>query len=192
MADQNIANAIDSGAGSLEASIPVWGGIADMLQGRQLKKNMGLISGEACVTRNKGEGLGDEDQVFTWDEAKYYQRFVEDQRLAENMGLVEESSVSVALRHYYEKNPIDDSLEGLLSYYSGMSKEKVADTLDMVEGMLWIASYHPNGLYPLYTNNMSALEKNKKMKERDGEVIGDFFITSKKAYFMYRKEYTIG
>ena len=190
MADQNIANAIDSGAGSLEASVPVWGGIADMLQGKNLVNNMGLISGEACVTQNAGEGLGGD--VFTWDEAKYYQRFIEDQRLAENMGLVEESSVSVALRHYYEKNPIDDSADGIIAYYSGMSKEKVADTFDMLEGMMWIAGYDPSEMYPIYQVEMEVAENNKKVIEQEQVSINELFVTPKTTYFVYRKEYTIG
>lgn len=190
MADQNIANDINSGAGSLEASIPVWGGIADMLQGADIVDNMGLVSGEACVTQNEGEGLG--SGAFTWEEAKYYQRFVEDQRLAENMGLVEESSVSVALRHYYEKNPIDDSFEGIIAHYSGMTKEKVADTWDMLEAMVWIANYDPSELYPIYQVEMEVAENNKKVIEQEQVSINEVFVTPKTTYFVYKKEYTIG
>lgn len=190
MADQNIANAIDSGAGSVEAAIPVWGGIADMMQGKNIMKNIGYVSGEACVTRNSGEGLGKD--TITWKEAKYYQRFIEDQRLAENSGLVEESSVSVALRHYYEQNPIDDSFEGVLSYYSGMSKEKVADTLDFVEVAAWIAGYEPSELYPIYEVKMELANDKESIIEQKYESIGQLFTMSKTVCYECRREYLIG
>ena len=190
MADQNIANSINSGAGSLEASVPVWGGVADMLQGADIVDHIGYVSGEACVTRNESTGLGND--VFKWNEAKYYQRFIEDQRLAENMGLVEESSVSVELRHYYEKNPIDDSADGIIAHYSGMSKEKVADTFDMLEGIMWIAGYDPSEMYPIHQVEMEVAENNKKVIEQEQVSINELFVTPKTTYFVYRKEYTIG
>jgi hypothetical protein len=188
MADQNIANAIDSGPSALESSIPVYGGIADMFQAESHINNLGLISGESCVAKDSDKSLG--SQAFTWDEAKYYQRFVEDQRLAENMGLVEESSVSVALRHYYEKNPIDTSYEGTLAYYSGMTKEKVIDTLDMMEGMVWIAGYDPSDLYP-YKTNVIAIETKGEEKQQNVGISVETIIIPKIAYVAYRKEYNI-
>ena len=188
MADQNIANAIDSGPSALESSIPVYGGIADMFQAEKHINNLGLISGESCVAKDSDKSLGSE--AFTWDEAKYYQRFVEDQRLAENMGLVEESSVSVALRHYYEKNPIDTSYEGTLAYYSGMTKEKVIDTLDMMEGMVWIAGYDPSDLYP-YKTNVIAIETKGEEKQQNVGISVETIIIPKIAYVAYRKEYNI-
>lgn len=189
-ADQNIANTINSGANSLESSIPIWGGVADVIQGADLVSNMGYISGEACVIDNSGEGLGTTDKVFTWDEAKYYQRFIEDQSLAENMGLVEESSVSVALRHYYEQNPIDDSYEGILAYYSGMTKEKVADTLEIIDVLAWIAGYDPSDLYPYHYNQIEIADEEDS--DSYNVAINIYYITPKTAYITYRREYTIG
>ena len=191
MADQNVANSIDSGAGSVESSVPIWGGVADMLQGLKIKKNLGFVSGKACVTGNDGEGLG--KKVFPWKRAKYYQRFIEDQRLAENMGLVEESSVSVALRHYYEKNPIDDSFEGLLSYYSGMSKEKVADSLDLLEASMWIAGYDPSGLYPINNKKLEALTRENAITIKEASSTNIITMSAPRIiYLSYRKEYSIG
>ena len=191
MADQNVANSIDSGAGSVESSVPIWGGVADMLQGIKIKKNLGFVSGKACVTGNDGEGLGKD--TFPWKRAKYYQRFIEDQRLAENMGLVEESSVSVALRHYYEKNPIDDSFEGLLSYYSGMSKEKVADSLDLLEASMWIAGYDPSGLYPINNKKLEALTRENAITIKEASSTNIITMSAPRViYLSYRKEYSIG
>ncbi len=146
MSDQNIANAIDSGAGKIESNIPIWGGIADVLQQGDLIQHVGYISGEACVTRNSGEDLG--SKVFKWNEAAYYQRYIEDQRLAESEGLIDKSAVATALEEYYAEHPIDMSYEGILAMKTGMTKEKVHETIAIVEGVMWLANYDPTDMFP--------------------------------------------
>ena len=191
MADQNVANAITNGGPStLESTIPIWGGVADMLNSTKILDNFGYVSGEACVTKNGSELLGAD--VFTWDEARDYQRFIEDQRLAENMGLIEESSVSVAIRHYYEKNPIDDSFEGMLSYFSGMSKEKVSSTFDILDAAMWLAQYDPSDLYPIKDNEMVATETKDSVIDNNEEIETELFVTPKVLNISYKKEYLIG
>ena len=149
MADQNIANAINSGAGTIEGAIPVWGGIADFLQNGDLLQHMGYISGQACVTRNSGEGMGSE--VFSWNEAARYQRYIEDQRYAESVELIDKSAVAVALDEYYAEHPIDNSYEGILAMKSGLTKEQVTDTIAFIEAAFWIAGYDPTDFYPYQT-----------------------------------------
>ena len=77
-----------------------------------------------------------------------YQRFIEDQRLAESTGLIEKSAVAVYLDKYYEKNPKDNSYEGILARYTGMTKENVIAVLDAIEGLEFLASYNPDGYAP--------------------------------------------
>lgn len=48
-----------------------------------------------------------------------YQRFIEDQRLAESAGLIEKSAVAVYLDKYYEEHPKDNSYEGILRAIPG-------------------------------------------------------------------------
>ena len=142
------------------------------------------------VTQNDGVDLGLGDNVFTWDEAKYYQRFIEDQRLLESEGKVAKSSVTVALEHYYEKNPIDDSLEGVLAHYSGMSKEMVAATLDTIEAIVWIADYDPNGLYPV-KNQESFREEDGNESENNQYRDMEEYISASRVIYSSRKEYYI-
>ena len=52
------------------------------------------------------------------------------QRLLENMGLIEKSSVTAYLEEYYEKHPLDNSYEGILARRSGLTKEQVVAYLD--------------------------------------------------------------
>ena len=78
-----------------------------------------------------------------------YQRFIEDQRLLENMGLIEKSSVTAFLEDYYEKHPLDNSFEGVLARKTGLTKENVIATVDTINYLTFIADYNPDGFYPL-------------------------------------------
>ena len=79
-----------------------------------------------------------------------YQRFIEDQRLAESAGLIEKSAVAVYLDKYYEEHPKDNSYEGILASYTGLTKENVIAVLDAIEHLEFLASYEPNGYAPYH------------------------------------------
>lgn len=146
VADQNIASAIQGGGGlgsDILAVVPIAGDLAEIFNDKKAAENIGYITGEACVT-------GNESEVLSWEEeGKYFERFIEDQRLAENMGLVEKSSVTAFLEDYYEKHPLDDSLEGVLARKTGLTKENVIAAVDTINYLTFIANYEPDGYYPL-------------------------------------------
>ena len=71
------------------------------------------------------------------------------QRLLENMGLVEKSSVTAFLEEYYEKHPLDNSYEGILARRSGLTKDQVIAYLDKLEYLAKIAEYDPAGKAPI-------------------------------------------
>ena len=151
MPDQNISSAVQSAntgnnvADTLIGMVPVVGDVVDLVNNTETLNNMSYITGEACVTGNTNNS----SEASQWDnETKYYQRFVEDQRLAENMGLVEKSSVTAYLEKYYQEHPLDNSYEGILARYSGLTKENVVATLDTMKEIQFIANYHPANLYP--------------------------------------------
>ena len=89
----------------------------------------------------------DASESPNWDKAKYYQRFIEDQSLAESMGVIEKSAVTVAVEDYYEKNPLDESYEGMLARYSGLEKDDVVALLDVIEYGSYLAQYDPSERY---------------------------------------------
>ena len=170
-ADQNIAGEVDT-AGSVGGTvgqaiigaIPIVGDAFDVASNKQKIANYGWISGESCVIGNTLDtsynpitSTGYTDSV-NWQEAKNYQRFIEDQRLAEAEGIIKESAVTQFLASYYEKHPIDTSYEGLLARYSGLTKENVEVTLAILELGDWIASYNPSDLAP-YNNEKNPFEK---------------------------------
>lgn len=87
--------------------------------------------------------------VPSWSEAKYYQRYIEDQRLAEASGLIEKSSVTAFLEEYYKEHPLDNSYEGILARRSGLTKDQVVIALDLLDYNEFLASYDPTEMYPL-------------------------------------------
>lgn len=150
-ADQNITNEINSGTSVSSGSsvvdnagngaiggIPVFGDIIDIVESAKTLNNLGYISGENCVANDSEEWNG---------EYKLYQRFTEDQSLAESMGLIEKSAVAEYLEEYYEKNPVDNSYEGILARYSGMEKETVSDLLDVIAYYEYVNEYDPSERY---------------------------------------------
>ena len=151
LVDQNISNAVQGattgsavGDGILSA-VPVVGGILDGINSTQALDNYPYINGEACVTNNTATSV----KAPEWKDAKNYQRFIEDQRIAESMGIIEQSAVTAFLDDYYEKNPKDNSYEGILARYTGMTKENVIIALDAIDALEFLASYEPSEYGPV-------------------------------------------
>ena len=80
------------------------------------------------------------------------------QRLLENMGLIEKSSVTAYLEEYYEKHPLDNSYEGVLARRSGLTKETVIALLETAEKAVFLASYDPANYYPVPTSKFESKE----------------------------------
>ena len=155
IADQNITNdimnfadvhtessAINTVSNAAIGAVPIIGDLIDVVQNSEALANYGYVTGEACVTNN--------DTTFSvspnWSTAQYYQRFIEDQTLAESMGLIEKSAVTAFLDEYYEENPLDNSYEGILARYSGLTKDTVVAILDVAEYYDYIASIDHDGV----------------------------------------------
>lgn len=156
IADQNIVNQVSSwGSVQTESSVfnnvvnsaigtvPVIGDVIDVVSNADALANAGYVSGESCVAGNDA----DFSESPSWDKAKYYQRFIEDQSLAESMGIIEKSAVTAYLDDYYEQNPLDNSYEGILARYSGLDKETVVALLDLIDYGNYIAGYDAGERY---------------------------------------------
>lgn len=156
MTDWNIANQVGNwGSVETESSfinsvtngaigaVPIIGDVIDVVSNTDMLNNAGYVSGESCVagnTVNKSESPN-------WEKAKYYQRFIEDQSLAETMGLFDKSAVTAFLDEYYEENPLDNSYEGILARYSGLTKDDVIALLDFIDYSVYVANYDPSERY---------------------------------------------
>ncbi|MBQ6486379.1 hypothetical protein IJI76_01455 [Candidatus Saccharibacteria bacterium] len=141
--DSNVADAVSrlvrSGNDTLDSAIstgvgvlPVVGDILQITEDVRQLDDFGWLTGENCIK----------------EEYKYYSRYSEDQRLMEAAGIIEESAVSKFLDEYYAENPLDNSYEGIIARYSGMTKEQVSDLFDILEYYEYVANYNPEGYGP--------------------------------------------
>lgn len=92
-----------------------------------------IFAEQSFVPTQKGRNLG----------------FFAYQRLLENMGLVEKSSVTAYLEEYYEKHPLDNSYEGILARRSGLTKEQVVAYLDKLDYLAKVVDYDPTNKAPI-------------------------------------------
>ena len=82
----------------------------------------------------------------TWDEARVYQRFAQDQAIMEDMGVIEKSAVTA----YHEElnKTLDNSYLGIMARYTGMTKDYIVAVVDGMEVLDWIAQYDPTDFSP--------------------------------------------
>ena len=157
VADQNIVNKVSSEVGTVDTestafnnvangtigAIPFVGDTFDVINNSKALANAGYVTGESLVAGN------DVTYGVNWEEAKDYQRFIEDQALFETMGILDEegSAVTAYQNKYREENPLDNSYEGILARYSGLEKEDVEGILGVLEYVNYIANYNPSERY---------------------------------------------
>lgn len=110
-----------------------------------------------------------------WDRAKYYQRFIEDQSLAESMGLIDKSAVTAYLEEYYEEHPLDNSYEGIIARYSGLDKETVMDIMAIAEYYEYVNDYNPVERYAFGKPTVEV--KNELEFDNDNIVAGNAWAT---------------
>ncbi|MDR2336887.1 MAG: hypothetical protein LBE03_02165, partial [Candidatus Nomurabacteria bacterium] len=135
-------------ASTIVGLVPIAGEIMDLVEAGQTTEALdsGWVYGENCVATDKNK---------YWDsEMVYYQQYIEDNRIVENMGGFEntgnKSPVVAMLEGYDEAHPEDNTFEGQLARKSGIRKEEVVKYLavieDYIDGKLdptYIASLYP-------------------------------------------------
>ena len=70
-----------------------------------------------------------------------------DQRVLHDMGVIENNSTVSFLEDYYKENPLDDSFEGKIARFSGMSKDEVEDTLALIDYYRFLNEYDASERY---------------------------------------------
>jgi hypothetical protein len=146
--DQNIVNDITTtvdtdksfvniSANSAIGAVPLVGDIIDVAQNAAVLAKAAFVTGKACVAGN------DE----TWEEVKTYQRFVEDQSFMESAGIIEKSAATAFLEEDRKEHPLDNSYEGILARYSGMTKDDVIAMLDIIDYFAYLVDYDPSTRY---------------------------------------------
>ena len=152
--DNNIMNEIGSSAflntgnnmaDTAIGALPAIGDLADFFSNKDQLAQTGWITGQNCVAGNNE--TDNEVGIVSWDENKVYQRYVEDQRLYESLEPGYNSPVTAFLDKYYEEHPLDNSYEGILARFSGLTKDQVVATLDYIDYLKYIAEYDPSERY---------------------------------------------
>ena len=120
---------------TLIANIPLVGDVASITSAFSEISNHPWIYGDIGVMSANNP---------YWDtEIKYYEQYAFDQREQEVSGIIAKSSVTSLLEEYYENNPLDNSREGILARYSGLTKDEVIAVEDTLEVMTYLANYDP-------------------------------------------------
>ncbi|MBQ3309272.1 hypothetical protein IJG78_01185 [Candidatus Saccharibacteria bacterium] len=86
---------------------------------------------------------------YFWNEMKIYQAYVELLEWMQAIGKIKTTQTGAAIAKYYDKNPLDNSYEGIIARYSGMSKDRVVAVLDLLNYAEFLAKYDASELYPL-------------------------------------------
>ena len=162
------SNAMNTVLSAGTGMLPFVGDAIDAFESAKDTENMKWSSGEAC--------LG--------DEAKLFSAYSEDQRWMENAGIVEDSAVAVYLDKYYKEHPLDNSDEGIIARYSGMTVDEVNETLGLVELYDFIANYDPAGLGP----KVDSPVVEEKWQYEDGSAVAGLFpemVSDMKQYVVY-------
>lgn len=138
--DANIAAAAsESKVMNVFSNIPVLDSVSDIVNGAKEQGNMGYINGQDCTadeTSSKWENMN-----------KWFARYNENERLLESIDPDYQSPATKLANQYYEENPLDQSFEGTLARFSGMTKEDVSDTLALIDYYRFLNEYEPEERY---------------------------------------------
>ncbi len=114
-------------------------GFLDVIDAAEQADNYKWNSGYACT--------GNTDDSRVNEMVKNFSIYNLDQRVLNDMGLIESNSTVAFLKDYYNEYPMDYSFEGQIARVSGMTKEEVSDTLALIEYYDYIANYNPDERY---------------------------------------------
>lgn len=105
-------------------SLPIVGDLVDIYDAAKDEENLDWASGQYCTNS---------DENTRWGTYKYYQRYIQDQRILEQLGAYEDSKNPVIgyLEEYEAENPLDNSPSGYLARISGLSKDDSQLLLDV-------------------------------------------------------------
>lgn len=118
---------------------------------------------------------------YFWEEQKIYQSYVELLEWMESTNKVTKANTAIAMTKYYQDNPLDNSYEGIIARYSGMSKDHVVAVLDLMNYMEFLAKYDPSDLYPL------PVEKAEDIYYEDTEIVDSSDYIAERAEVEYEE-----
>lgn len=136
-----------SGNGVIAAifgSIPIIGDVLDLLTAAAEAANMNWANGQNCVNNGSEE----------WNNKyRYYQLFVQDNRLLDTISSDTHNPVTAYIDKYYAENPLDNSYSGYIARISGVAKEDVENLIAIAEYYQFLNNYDPSTRIAMTTEN---------------------------------------
>lgn len=133
------------------------------LQTLKRKDLLQWATGEACMATAPGSN-------DYWGDNQYYQRYSENERLLENMNPGYTSPVTKLAKAYVKETTAnDDTLEGVIARFAGMTVDEVNGTMDLIAYYLFLDGYDASVLYAFGADPV----KVEKMLQMDVGVVGD-------------------
>ena len=146
-------NVVANGLVNFAANFVPFEGFIDSFDAAEQIDNFVWNSGQVCTGKTSDAELN--------KKVKDFSMYNLDQRVLYDMDLVENNSTVSFLEDYYEENPLDNSYEGKIARFSGLSKEEVSDALALIDYYNYVANYKPNERYAF---GKPVVEKEKEMK----------------------------
>lgn len=154
--DMNVLGIENQTTGAVVSSIPIIGDLLDVYESANNEVNAKWADGRMCVNSNSNS---------SWDsEMKYYQRYIEDNRILEQMGAIETNPVTVAKEDYLKDHPLDNSEAGYLSRIAGITKEDAEMVLAIADYYKFQEDYDGSTKFAFHTDN-----KEKELIEFNSE-----------------------
>lgn len=161
--DMNILNALEIG-GSFWGNVPVVSDFLTIINKIHDVINIAWATGERC-------GNTEKNQDFWNSKGKYYQRYIEDQRVfawADAYG-DKPSPVVSYMESYREKHPLDNSPAGYLARISGITKDDAEGVIALVVYSNFLENYDPSTRLAMLTSE----NETKNSEDVSAEVTSD-------------------
>lgn len=142
--DQNILTELGyAPSGVLGTALGIVPGLGEVIDGATAANQ--LFTDSVDWANGSRCGNTDQNSEFWNTEGKYYQVYVNDQRILDQMGAYDDSVNPVlAYEEAYEaEHPVDDSYIGYISRISGLTPENTETTLAFMSYYTYISDYDP-------------------------------------------------
>lgn len=152
--DANIANAFEFSLGTIGDNLPVIEDVVDIANSVKSGETEAWATGANCINSPHNP---------RWDkEMKYYQLYIEYNRIFDQNGDFEDSKNPVLgfKNDYYQKNPLDNSDAGYLARISGLTKSEAAEVIALKNDLESIKNYHPESRFLFAHDNTNSIIKN--------------------------------
>lgn len=148
--DANIAEAFQTSLGPAD-NLPYLNDVIDIVNAAENVTATPWATGSICVNS--------EDNPYWESEFKYYQHYIEENRILEQMGAYATSNsnpVTAYKDDYYSKHPLDNSRVGILRRITGFTATQADTVLALLDYSSYLANYHPEEAVAFNAKNSPA------------------------------------